>query len=188
MKSNEKWAAGLECLASIVAKTPLVPVTKWGTEVYTYNNRNVLAFLGFKDFFSLWFYNGVFLRDPYQVLVNASDGKTKSMRQWRFTDVNDINEARILEYIQEAIHIEEQGLKIAPERFQAVPVPPLLQAALDANPDLNAAFHQLSPGKQKEYCLYIEEPKQEATKDRRLQKIIPMIQSGVGLNDQYKSR
>lgn len=186
MESPEKWMHGLEQLAAIVAKTPLIPVSKWGIDVYTYNNRNVLAFLGFKDFFSLWFYNGVFLSDPYQVLVSASDGKTKSLRQWRFTNVNDIQESRILEYIREAIHIEEQGLKIAPERFQAIAVPSLLQSALDAMPQLAIAFQNLSPGKQKEYCVYMAEPKQETTRERRLEKIIPMILSRVGLNDEYK--
>lgn len=40
--------------------------------------------------------------------------------------------------------------------------------------------------RQKEFSLYIEEAKQEKTKHSRLEKIIPLIFKGVGLNDKYK--
>ncbi len=44
----------------------------------------------------------------------------------------------------------------------------------------------LTPYKQRDYCEYIAEAKQQKTKESRLEKIIPMISKGQGLNDKYK--
>ena len=186
MEYNERWAEELTLLSSVIAKTPLEKAIKWGSEVYTYNGKNVVSYGGFRNFFALWFYNGVFLQDKYGVLIAASEGKTRSLRQWRFTSLAEVDEKRILEYITEAIEVEKKGLKIKPEKFQAMAPSPLLAGALKADGNLQAAFSKLSPGKQKEYILYLDEPKQENTKVSRLEKIIPMILKGVGLYDKYK--
>lgn len=184
---NEKWAREINLLASVIARTPLEKTIKWGNEVFTWNGRNIVSYGSFKDFCSLWFFNGVFLEDRYQVLIAASEGKTKSLRQWRFTSEDEIDERKILEYIYEAIEIEKKGLKIKPEKFAPVAVPELLAEALEADVQLKSAFCNLSPGRQKEYILFLNEARQESTRRNRLDKIIPVILQGVGLNDRYKS-
>ena len=186
MTDDSKWDQELRLIKAIIQKTELTPVIKWGSEVYTYNGKNVLSAGGFKNHFTIWFYNGVFLQDKYKVLVNASEGKTKSLRQWRFTSAQEINVKKIEEYIREAISNEQKGLKIKPEKFAPLPAPEILTNAFTQNKNLGTAFKQLTPGKQKEYIIYLNEPKQEATKNTRLEKIKPMILQGVGLNDKYK--
>ncbi|RYY15168.1 MAG: hypothetical protein EOO04_29050 [Chitinophagaceae bacterium] len=176
----------MEAIANIINKAPLEKAIKWGGETFTYNGKNVVSYGAFKQHFCIWFNNGVFLEDKYKVLVNAQEGKTKSLRQWRFTDMDQIDEGKILEYIMEAIEVEKQGLRIAPERFTPIATPELLADALESDPDLADHFEKLTPGKQKEYIIYLNEAKQEATKLSRLEKIIPMILNGVGLNDKYK--
>ena len=57
---------------------------------------------------------------------------------------------------------------------------------LKSDQTLKVAFEKLTPGKQKEYSVYINEAKQETTKLKRLEKIKPMILQGLGLNDKYK--
>lgn len=185
MDKIQCWEKELEALAQIIGKTELTETVKWGAPVYTYNGKNIVGFVGFKNHFTLWFYNGVFLKDPYNVLVSAQE-KTKSLRQWKFNSLNEMDEARILEYINEAIENAKEGKAIKPEKFKPVAVPPLLQNELEQDKNLKSAFEKLSPGKQKEYNLYIEEAKQEKTKLTRLQKIKPMILYGIGLNDKYK--
>jgi uncharacterized protein YdeI (YjbR/CyaY-like superfamily) len=186
MDKINQWAKELEALKAILEKANLDVAVKWGAEVYTYNGKNIVSYGGFKHFFTLWFYNGVFLKDKYNVLVNAQEGKTKSLRQWRFTSIDEIDEKKILAYIAEAILIAEKGLQVKPEKHQSFPVPQLLITALNEDKDLNDAFKQLTSGKQKEYSLYIDEAKQEATKIKRIEKIKPLILRGVGLNDKYK--
>jgi len=186
MDKINHWNDELERLTEIVEKTNLVRTIKWGAPVYTHNGKNIVSFGGFKNYFTLWFYNGVFMKDPYKVLINAQEGKTKALRQWRFNSMDEIDENKILDYINEAIKNSEEGKQIRPEKFKAVPVPELLQKELDCDKKLNSAFEKLTPGKQKEYNLYIDEAKQEKTKLSRMEKIKPLILNGFGLNDKYK--
>lgn len=86
----------------------------------------------------------------------------------------------------EAIEVEKQGLRIKPEKSTAPPLPRLLKDALEQDSILQNSFNNLTPGKQKEYIIYLNEPKQEITKQTRLTKIIPLILQGSGLNDKYK--
>lgn len=184
---EENWQAEMEFMKSLLdAITELTPTVKWGSDVYTFNGANVVSFGGFKHFFSIWFYNGVFLEDRMGVLVNASEGKSKSLRQWRFARVDEMDAAQIRAYVEEAIQIEKKGMKIAPKSFESEPLPTILQEKIGADRSLKEAFYNLSPGKQKEYALYIKEAKQDATKTTRLDKIIPLILAGKGLNDKYK--
>ena len=151
-----------------------------------FKEKNVVGWAGFKHFFSIWFYNGVFLRDPYNVLISASEGKTKSLRQWRLNATTEFDEHKILEYIDESIQtiIDEKfistnkGLIREPEG--------LLKEELEKNSALQHSFMKLTPGKRKDYIEYINDAKQEKTKLARLEKIMPMILSGIGLNDKYK--
>lgn len=182
--SSHLWEEELELLKSIVNKTGLVETIKWGAPVYTHNGKNVLGVIGLKNYFALWFYKGVFLKDKAGVLVSADDN-TKSLRQWRFSSKKDVDEKLLLLYIKEAIEVEEAGLAVKPEKKETI-IPELLQQELDNNAEIAAAFEKLSSYKQREYCEYISGAKQEKTKLSRLEKIKPMVLEGKGLNDKYK--
>lgn len=184
-KYDAQWVEAKEIILQLAESLPLVKTFKWGGDVYTYAGKNVLAFAGFREHFALWFYNGVFLSDKQQVLIAASEGKTKSLRQWRFKSVAEINPALVKSYMQEAIQVEIEGLRLLPEK-PATPIPTgLLKAEMDKNTKFASAFEQLSPGKQREYIAYIAEAKQEKTKESRLLKISLLILQGKSLHDKY---
>ena len=183
-KTNQ-WENEIEQLHAIIRKTPLVESTKWGGPVYTYNNKNVLGIGGFKSYFGIWFYNGVFLKDEKKLLINANEESTKSLRQMRFNSANEIDEKLILAYIKEAIEIEEKGLAIPKEKKETI-IPEILQNELDKNSELLAKFNTFSPYKQREFIEHITSAKQEKTQMARLEKIIPMILEEKGLNDKYR--
>lgn len=180
-----QWAEELGMLRTILQKTELVATTKWGGEIYTLNNRNVLGIGGFKNFFTIWFINGVFLKDDAKVLVNANEGVTKGLRQWRFSNAKEINEKLILEYIHEAIANEKAGLSIKPEKKEAMHCD-VLAKELNQNKILNEAFLKFTPYKQKEFWEYMATAKQEKTKISRLEKIKPLILENRGLNDKFR--
>jgi uncharacterized protein YdeI (YjbR/CyaY-like superfamily) len=186
MEKNNQWQKELEFLRAIVGKTALVETRKWGGEVYTYNNGNVLMIGAFKNHVGLWFYNGAFLKDPYDVLENAQEGKTKAMRHWKFTDVDDMDAKMISEYVMEAIENEKKGLKWKSEKSEEVEIPEILVQAFSTDKEFKTAFEALTPFKQKEYVEHIATAKREATKTSRLEKIKPMVLDGVGLNDKYR--
>ncbi|UOX34137.1 DUF1801 domain-containing protein [Flavobacterium sediminilitoris] len=183
-KANQ-WNEELELLKSIINTTNLIETTKWGTSVYTHNNKNIIGIGGFKSYFGLWFFNGVFLKDEYNLLINAQEGTTKSLRQMRFQSKADINEKIILEYLTEAIKVEENGLSIKPQKKEQL-VSAFLQNEFKSDLNLKIAFEKLSPYKQREFIEYIETAKQEKTKLSRFEKIKPMILANIGLNDKYR--
>ncbi|MGO4772997.1 YdeI family protein [Flavobacterium sp. W22_SRS_FK3] len=180
-----QWEEELLFLKSIIDKTELVETIKWGGPIYVYNKKNVIGIGGFKNYFAIWFLNGVFLKDEKKRLINAQEDKTKSMRQWRFTSKDEVNEKEVLEYILEAIENEKQGKVIKPAKKETI-VSEFFQKEIDQNLDLAKAFQKFSPYKQYEFLEYIESAKQEKTKLSRTKKIIPMILDNVGLNDKYR--
>lgn len=185
---NQKWSKELTRLRNIILKTELTETVKWSMPTYCLNGKNVLGIGAFKNHFCLWFHNGVFLKDTQDLLVNAQENKTKAMRQMRFNSIEDIKDTVVLAYVKEAIENQRAGKEIKPKRAsKTVVIPDELTAILKSNSELNSAFNALTPGKQREYCEYIETAKREATKQSRLEKITPMIIAGVGLYDKYKN-
>lgn len=184
MKNNQ-WTEEIELLKSIIQKTDMEETVKWGIPVFTYDGKNVVGIAGFKSYFGLWFYNGVFLKDDKNLLINAQKGTTKAQRQMRFQSKDEVDEKIIINYLKEAIEVEKKGLKIKPEK-KTTEIPEILQNALDNNTQLKAQFNTLTPFKQREYCEHIASAKQEKTKINRLEKVKPMILEGKGLNDRYR--
>ena len=181
-----QWENELRILREIIQKTELIETNKWGGEVYTINNKNVLGIGGFKNYFTIWFWNGVYLKDEANVLVNANEGVTKGLRQCRFTSAVDINEKLILHYIHEAIANEKAGLSVKPEKKEAMQCD-FFKSELKKDSKLNTALEKFTPFKQKEFWEYMATAKQEKTKITRFEKIKPMILEARGFNDKYQS-
>ncbi len=183
-----QWTEEHERVLGIFRKTEMEEKLKWGIPIFTYNKKNVAAGYGFKDHYAVWFHDGVFLDDPHGRLVTATEGKTKALRQLRFTKEEGIDENLILFYLNQAIKNAKEGKTWKPERTKAetLKIPTLLQQVLDENPNLKDNFEALTPFRKKEYIAYIAEAKQEKTKLARLEKIKPLLLQKKGLNDTYR--
>jgi uncharacterized protein YdeI (YjbR/CyaY-like superfamily) len=180
------WHNELIALRRILQSTDLDETTKWGMPCYTYENKNIVGMCGFKSYFGLWFHQGVFLSDPENVLINAQSGKTKGLRQWRMTAMNDINATAVKSYIEESIDHAKAGKTIPIAAPRKLKIPLLLQTALEKDTALQGAFYNFRTAQQCDFADYISSAKQEKTKQRRLEKIIPLIQSSTPLNHKYK--
>lgn len=179
------WQDELLALRRVLLSSDLKETMKWGMPCYTHKGKNIVGMAGFKSYFGLWFHQGVFLSDPANVLVNAQTGKTKALRQWRMSSGRDINAETIKAYIAESIEHAEAGKKVPNAAPRKLILPPRLKAALKIDSALQTAFEEFRTAQQCDFADYISSAKQDATKQRRLEKIIPLIQSGVGLNDKY---
>ena len=178
---------GLLALRQLLRQTKLEEHLKWKSPVYSIDGVNVLGLMAFKNHFGLWFFQGVFLSDPLSVLTNAQEGKTKAMRHWKFSSTDQMDLRQVKSYVEEAITLAGKGVKpppAAPGGNLEIPEP--LQAALEAEPGLLEQFEALTPYKKKDFAEYVASAKQVATVVRRLEKIVPMIREGVGLNDNYR--
>ena len=176
---------GLVVLREIMASTELQETVKWGIPTYTINDKNVVSISAFKKYVGVWFFNGVFLSDPVNILINAQEGKTKGLRQLRFTNTKSIDKKIILEYVLEAIDNQKKGLVVKSEKKELV-IPQELAFVLTKNEQLATIFESLTLGKKREFAEYIGDAKKEETRIKRIEKIIPMILNNIGLNDKYR--
>ena len=183
--NHPDWQKELELLRIIVLQTPLAENIKWGVPVYALEGKNVVAFAAFKNYVGLWFYQGALLKDETNKLINAQEGKTQALRQWRFKSIDEIEEKLVLKYLNEAIENQQQGKEIKPQKKPLI-IPKELQTTFKFYPSLAMSFESLTLTKKRDFCTYILEAKRVETKEKRLAKIIPMIGQGIGLNDKYK--
>jgi len=180
------WQDELVRLREILRSTSLTEEIKWGAPCYTWKGKNVVGIGAFKSYYGLWFHQGALLKDDNKVLVNAQEGKTRALRQWRMKSSSEIKPAVIKRYVKEAIGHVDAGREIKADRAKTVEVPDELRKAMRRHKGASAAFRELTPGRQREYSEYVASAKRDDTKQKRINKILPMIVAGVGLNDRYR--
>jgi uncharacterized protein YdeI (YjbR/CyaY-like superfamily) len=173
-------------LREILLTTELQETVKWGGPIYTIDDKNVVGLGSFKSYVGLWFQQGVFLKDEARVLINANEGVTKALRQWRFSSVDEIDDKLVLKYVNEAIQNQKDGKELKPDRNKPVIIPDELYQALQEDRELENCFNRFTIGKQREFTEFISSAKQTETRLARVQKIIPLILENIGLNDKYR--
>lgn len=173
-------------LREIILLTELVETIKWGSPVYTINEKNVVGIGSFKTYAGLWFFQGALLKDEEKVLINAQTDVTKALRQWRFSTVDEIDDKLVLKYLNEAIQNQKLGKELKPDRNKTVVIPDELLEVFNDDKELEACFNRFTPGRQREFTDYISAAKQLQTRNARVQKIIPLILDNIGLNDKYR--
>ena len=186
--SQKEWKKELIALRKILSELPLQEEIKWGIPAYIYKNKNILGMSAFKNYCGLWFHHGVFLKDELQLLINAQKDKTKDLRQMRFNSIEEMDLDIIKQYVIEAIENAEAGREIKPKRnTKTIIIPEELQKELSSNNELKNCFNDFTLSKQREFCEYISSAKRGATKQSRLEKVIPLILNKKGLYDKYKN-
>ncbi|RCS26968.1 hypothetical protein DUT90_07580 [Polaribacter sp. WD7] len=186
--SKKEWEELLTLLRNVLLTLPLVEDVKWGMPAYIYKNKNILGLSAFKTYCGLWFHHGCFLKDEANILINAQKDKTKGMRQMRFTSINDVDIELVKQYILEAIENAVAGKEIkAVRNTKPIVIPEELHSEFCKNEQLQSNFNDFSLSKQREFCNYISSAKRLATKQSRLEKIVPLILNKIGLNDKYKN-
>jgi uncharacterized protein YdeI (YjbR/CyaY-like superfamily) len=127
---------------------------------------------------------GALLQDSKGLLVQQTKN-VQAARQIRFASLAAINEqkAAIKAYIKEAIAAEKSGARVEMKVVAQFDVPEEFQQRLEDDPKLAKAFHALTPGRQKGYLLHFAGAKQSATRTARVEKHVPRILKGLGLDD-----
>ena len=180
----KKWQEEYEKLRTIVLDCGLTEELKWGCPCYTYEKSNIVLIHGFKDYCALLFMKGALLSDDNGILVQQTEN-VQSARQIRFRDLREIYELEpiVKNYIREAIEIEKAGLKVTFKKSSEFAMPDEFQTKLDRSAKLKKAFEALTPGRQRGYLLYFSSAKQSKTRAARVEKYVPQILEGKGLDD-----
>jgi len=180
----EKWQAEFKQLRTIILDCGLTEELKWGQPCYTFQDSNIVLMHGFKEYCALLFFKGALLNDANDILIQQTEN-VQSARQIRFTNAKEIvkMENILKAYIYEAIEVEKAGLKVKLKKTSDFRVPEEFQKKLDKNRALKEAFDALTPGRQRAYIFHFSQPKQSKTREARVEKYIPQILDGKGLND-----
>ncbi len=186
----QKWQEELEQLRTIVLDCELTEELKWGCPCYTFpapdgkKRNNIVLIHAFKEYCALLFFKGALLQDANGILIQQTDN-VQAGRQIRFTNVREIveMEAILKAYIYEAIEVEKAGLKVNHKKTSDFKVPEEFQNKLDEISALKTAFEALTPGRQRAYLFHFSQPKQSKTRESRIEKCMPQILNGKGLDD-----
>ena len=181
---NTKWQEEYSELRLLVLNCGLIETLKWGCPCYVAERSNVVLIHGFKDYCALLFMQGALMKDDQKLLVQQT-ANVQSARQLRFKNVEDIllSKSMITSYIEEAIKIDKAGLKYELKETAEYDIPDEFQNALDTMPEVKHAFFSLTPGRQRGYLLYFSSAKQAKTREARVEKYLPNILDGKGLDD-----
>ena len=187
MEGLSKWKDELTLLRSIVLSTELEEGIKWGAPCYMYQGQNVVGIAAFKSYVGLWFFQGSLLEDKEGFLINAQEGVTKALRQWRFMSIQEIQKAPVTAYIYEAIENFRLGYKVLPTQKPVdISIPDKLAHAIQSDTEASIGWGSLPPSHKREYTEYVAEAKKEETQNRRIEKVLDMLRKRQGLNDKYR--
>lgn len=179
-----QWKSSFAKLRELALDSGLTEELKWGHPCYTLKGKNVFLMHGFKDYCALLFHKGALLKDDHGILVQQT-ANVQSARQIRFHNLKEIERlAPVLRsYMQQAIAVEQAGLKVDLKRTEQFDVPEEFAAKLKAMPDLKKAFKALTPGRQRGYLLHFGSAKQARTREARIENNLERILAGKGLDD-----
>lgn len=182
--SKGKWQEELGQLRMIVLDCGLTEELKWGVPCYRFQKSNIVLIHEFKEYCALLFFKGALLNDTNGILIQQTEN-VQAARQIRFSNVIEILEMKSIlkNYIHEAIEVEKAGLKVPFKKATEFIVPEEFQHKLNAIPALKSAFYALTPGRQRGYLLYFSAAKQSKTRESRVEKYMPQILNGKGLDD-----
>jgi uncharacterized protein YdeI (YjbR/CyaY-like superfamily) len=180
----EKWKEELNALRKIVLECHLTEDLKWGCPCYTYEDKNIILIHEFKEYCAFLLFKGALMKDPKGILIQQTEN-VQSARQIRFTSLKEIKELEpdLKKYIFQAVEVEESGVKVPLKKTKEFPMTEELEAKFKEQPALKKAFESLTPGRQRAYLLHFSQPKQAKTRESRIEKSIPNILDGLGLND-----
>lgn len=154
---------------------------KWGPN-YNYDGM-VCGIGGFKKHAVLHFFNGKEMKDKHKLFNFGTDNDFS--RSIKFTDVKEINDKYIAEYVKESVAINKAGYKRT-KQTKEVTVPDDLYKALRKKPAAVKFFDSLANGYKNEFIELVESAKKQETRDQRIQKVVALCADGVKLNDKYK--
>ena len=184
LRGQKKWREEFTKLRAILLASGLTEELKWGQPCYTLEGKNVILMHGFKEYCAVLFHKGALLKDPKGVLIQQTKN-VQAARQIRFTSLRDVVKAErtLKAYVREAIEVEKSGKKVALKRTKDFEMPVELESRLEKSAALSEAFAALTPGRQRAYLLYFAQAKQATTREARVDRYVPKILEGLGLND-----
>jgi uncharacterized protein YdeI (YjbR/CyaY-like superfamily) len=180
----KQWKEESERLRAIILDCGLDEELKWGKPCYAFEGSNIVLIHGFKEYCAILFMKGALLKDSKKILVQQTEN-VQAARQIRFKNLQEIValEPAIKAYVKEAIEVEKAGVEVPLKKTSEFKMAEEFRKKLEENAALKKTFEALTPGRQRGYLLYFSGAKQSATREARVEKCMPQILKGKGLDD-----
>lgn len=182
VRRAKNWQGEIQALRSILLECGLDEALKWGKPCFMFEGSNVAIIQPFKEHCSLLFFKGALIQDTHRLLRSQGENTQSAMRL-EFTRKDQIKKAVVSTYVKQAVAVEKAGLSVDFKAKRALALPQELAQILNRDSKLAQAFHALTPGRRRGYVLHFTGAKQSITRTARIEKCIPRILTGKGMND-----
>src|SRR6187402_2452352 len=176
------WRGEMQKLRTILLDCGLNEELKWGKPCYAFDGKNVAIIQPFKPHCALMFFKGALLKDT-RGLLRSQGENTQSALRLEFTSEAEITKTVLKSYVKQAIAVEKPGLEVDFKAKRELELPEELTQILKKDRKLAKAFYALTPGRQRSYVIHITGAKQSQTRSARIEKCIPKILTGMGMNE-----
>lgn len=154
---------------------------KWGFPNFEYAGAILCSMAAFKQHCTFGFWLGSLMSDSDNLLEKV--GEKTSMGQFgQLKSMKDLPAEEVLiRYINEAMALNEKGVKVKKEKPSTpkeIETPSFFLDALQKNAAAITAYQKFSPSHKKEYVEWINEAKTEATRSKRVATAIEWIAEG----------
>lgn len=182
LEAAERWPDEIAALRPLLLEAGLDERIKWGKPCYVLGDANVVLIQEFADHLALMFFKGVLLDDA-EGMLEEHGPNSHAARRLTFRSVADVERSAevVRSYVSQAIEVERTGIELPPRPPEYLADE--LAERLASDPELAAAFEDLTPGRQREYHLHVAGAKRASTRERRVDTIVPRILDGRGLRD-----
>jgi len=179
-----QWTKPLVLLRGLVLEAGLGEAMKWGNPTYTLGGKNVAMLASLREYCALAFFKGALLQDDDGRLESPGPNSHHA-RQLRFRSAGEVKRALplIRRLLAQAVQLEKEGKKVERADKPREAMPEELQRRLAGDKALQAAFDALTPGRQRSHVLHVSGAKQAETRERRVDKCVPVILAGRGFNE-----
>lgn len=176
------WQVEIQMLRSILLDCGLDEELKWGKPCFMFEGHNLAIIQPFKQHCSLMFFKGALIEDTHK-LLRSQGANTQSAMRLEFTGSDQIKKSVVKAYVKQAMAVEKAGLKVDFKAKEELELPEELIDILNRDNKLSKAFDALTPGRRRGYVLHFGGAKQSSTRIARIEKSIPKILAGKGIND-----
>jgi uncharacterized protein YdeI (YjbR/CyaY-like superfamily) len=153
----------------------------------------MITIAGFKEHCVVAFWKSQLLEDPGKHLLPRSKDGGNSMGNFgKIKTLKDLPPKKaFVQLIKQAAKINELGLKVPKKSIatkEPLPVPTELDKLLLKNKEARQFFAKLTPAKKREFIEWITGAKMEATRLKRIDKAIELLEENKSLNWKYETK
>ena len=158
----------------------------WGKPCFSFEGSSVAIIQASKAHCALLFFRFAGLEDKRR-LLRSERANTQSAMRLEFPSEAQVRKSVLKSYVSQAIAVDRAGLVVDFRAERELEPPEKLLQILGKDRKLAMAFSALTPGRRRGYALRFTGAKQSSTRTSRIERCVPKIFAGEGMNDRSRS-